>query len=199
MIPKSLNGKGNGFRLPAAEISPADYPLGSPASRAVARNLVLQATKLGPYDQDALTLYHGDWWTPHDVVEASRIYKRGQELSDLRFGPYDREQVNAHSDRSCFASLQFELIRHREPAMGDVLTFLQVKALTAVYEADFNHVADAWARQFPGVPLLSRFENGRHFRLRVEGKERVLLPHLLRVHKTAQEAILLRLPHALPA
>ena len=101
------------------------------------------------------------------------LYKRGQELSELRFGPCDREQVNAHSDHSCFASLQFELIHHREPIADDVLTFLEVKGLTAVYKAHFNRVADAWARQFPGIPLLSRFENGRHLRLRLEGKEKV--------------------------
>jgi len=163
-------------RLPATGIKPGDYPLGSLESRVAARALALQERQppvLSQYDQDALALYSGGWWTPQDAFEMSRIYKRGQELSELRFGPYDGEQVNAHSDRSCFASLQFELINHREPVAGDVLTFLEVKALTAVYESHFNHVADAWARQFPGVPLLSRFENGRHFRLRVGGKEQV--------------------------
>jgi len=170
-MPRSLNSNGNGFRLPAAEISPADYPLGSPASRAVARNLVLQATKLTPYDQDALTLYCGMWAPNREAFEATAIYQRGRELHELEVGRIIPAHLDEHCKRCTFASLAFEEVHGREPETGEVLRFSDVEGVhnPEVYEAWYQDFAGAWSRQVPAVPLRYKLEGGRQFTLCRDG------------------------------
>lgn len=89
MRDNSLKGNGRGVRQGAAEISPADYPLGSPESRAAARALGSERTALSPTDGDALTLYVArNWLSPQEgrPLEATAVYQRGKELQLRLFG-----------------------------------------------------------------------------------------------------------------
>jgi hypothetical protein len=96
MSDNPLNGKGNGHELSATEISPADFPLGSPRSRAIARALVQQKTakpKLSQADEDALTIYGeisclgyglapGLMPSPRGIKNTA-VYARGEALSEM--------------------------------------------------------------------------------------------------------------------
>jgi len=173
-MPKSLNRNGNGLRLPATVIKPGDYPLGSLESRVAARALALQERQppvLSPYDQDALTLYCGMWAPNREALEMTAIYQRGRELHELEVGPTLPAHLDEHCKRCTFASLAFEEVHGREPKTGEVLRFSDVQAIhnPEVYEAWFQHFADAWSRQFPAVPLRNKLECGRQFTLRPDG------------------------------
>ncbi len=82
------------FLRALAEISPADYPLGSSESRAAARALVSERTMLSAADTDALTLYRaGHWLSTEELrpLEATAVYQRGKELQLRLFGSTGEE------------------------------------------------------------------------------------------------------------
>src|SRR5579863_1767538 len=94
MRDNSLQRNGSVIRQGTAEISPGDYPLGSPQSRAAARALVSQRTTLSPADSDALTLYTArNWLSTQELrpLEATAAYQRGKELHLRLFGTRSEE------------------------------------------------------------------------------------------------------------
>lgn len=116
----SLKRNGSSVRQGAAEFSHADYPLGSPESRAAARALVSRRTALSPADSDALTLYNARNWTSTQELrplEATAVYQRGKELHLKLFGTTGDEYEGddplcQRKDRTLRA---FEFVFDRDP------------------------------------------------------------------------------------
>src|ERR1035438_1763927 len=93
MSAKSLRGKDNHNLLSATNLSPADFPLGSPESRAAARAILASANRLSQTDIDARILYGGTCYMNQVMspsssdLENTDIYRRGKEIYLRRHGP----------------------------------------------------------------------------------------------------------------
>ncbi len=166
-----MNGNGIGSRLTATGISPADFPLGSPQSRAAARALLSRRNALSQYDEDALTLYGGSVYLnarmspdSHDLA-ATAAYSRGKELYEQRHGPPMPAHLDLHQQRFSQASGQFELAFGREPRAGDVLLFedVQLTHSPAVNGFHFGLFIEAWQRRIPELTCPLKLEGGRVF------------------------------------
>ena len=173
---KTLKNQTSQVSLPAAGPSPADFPLGSPESRAAARARVVLAKnprKLSQIEQDALTLYGNLWSGNREILETSTIYQRGEKLHDLLYGPPIPAHLDEHLKRSTSASNLFELVHCKEPQEGDILAYPELAAALTpdVWEKQYRSFVAAWERQLPGIPHKSKFENGRFFILVRGGQE----------------------------
>jgi hypothetical protein len=150
-----LHGKENRVEVPATQLSPADFPLGSPQSRAAARALLLaKAPRIAPatqFDEDALAIYSAMSYldatmapTYHDV-EPTTAYIRGQELRDAVYGPIIPAHLDEHLKRYTRASGEFELAFGREPKAGDVLRYEHVALM---HSSETTHVnSDALSKR----------------------------------------------------
>ena len=150
--------------LPATWSSPADFPLGSPHSRAAARAL-LQAkvpslSLSAQYDEDAYEIYravclHFDATmdpTYHEL-EPMAIYIKGREVYERRHGQTIPFHLDDHAKRSTDASREFEIAFRREPAAGDMLRCYHVGIMhnPELIAAGLSRFFGAWQRQLPQV------------------------------------------------
>jgi hypothetical protein len=167
MRDNSLQRNGSGIRQGAAEISPADYPLSSPESRAAARALVSQRTALSPADRDALNLYNARYWLSTQELrplEATAVYQRGNELHLRLFGSTGDEYEGddplcQRRDRTLRA---FEFVFHRDPKPGDILRASElIECWHGRVLATFEELITAWQRSLPGLPCPLRIEDRR--------------------------------------
>lgn len=168
--------------LPATESSPADFPLGSPQSRAAARALLqAKAPRLSQsvqFDDDAYVIYrvvceHFDATmdpTYHEV-EPTEIYTRGKELRDRRHGPIIPIHLDEHAKRSTFASWEFESAFGREPEAGDMLRCYHVGIMRnpELNSAWLGRFFEAWRRQLPHMVCPLKFEDSRLFKRLTSG------------------------------
>jgi hypothetical protein len=178
MSDNPLNGKGNGHELSATEISPADFPLGSPRSRAIARALAERKTakpKLSQADEDALTIYGeisclgyglapGLMPSPRGIQNTA-VYARGEALSAMLRGPITPSHSDEHFKRSTPESRKFEEAFGREPQAGDILRYRHVALVNHpdLLEVKCYLFTEAWRRQIPGLLCPKRVEGGRLF------------------------------------
>jgi hypothetical protein len=168
MADNQLNGKGNVVAFPATNLSPADFPLGSPKSRAVARYVVnSRQPKLTQHEEDCLWLYcgacclHGQMTPDWRELEVTPAYKRGSELRVALYGPVIPFHENPHALRSNMASLYFEQLHGREPIEGDVLRRTDWENYHAQELLEIAHFIDAWHRQIPDLLCPLKIEGGR--------------------------------------
>src|SRR5664280_3726471 len=162
MSAKSLRGKDNRNLLGATNISPADFPLGSPESRAAARAILGSANRLSQTDEDALTLYSLAVYVnkrtspSSDDLENTGIYRRGKELHLRQYGPPLMTHQDPHHLRLTTASLNFEIVFGREPRADDVLSFAQLREWQAAHpdgrDIGIKWFIEAWERQLPEMP-----------------------------------------------
>ncbi len=173
MSAKSLRGKDNRNLLSATNLSPADFPLGSPESRAAARAILANANRLSQTDMDAQILYGGECYvnartspSSSDLV-ATDIYRRGEELDLRRNGPPLMTHQDPHHLRLTSASLAFETVFKREPKAGDVLSFDQLREWQAAHpdglHPGIKWFIEAWERQLPEMPCPLKQQDGRLF------------------------------------
>src|SRR5712691_3515589 len=102
MESKSLNPQRIWLAQAATEISPADFPLGSLASRAAMRawldEMERRRPQLSSYDEDALVHYHtlmlaGSMCPNWLDLEATEVWRRGKELAESeRAGGHEEKQ-----------------------------------------------------------------------------------------------------------
>jgi hypothetical protein len=160
--------------LPATEINPASFPLGSMESRAAIRALLLRRSALSDDDLDALVLYAGVVYLDarmmpsYRELEATAAYQRGAELYRLRRGPTLLAHLDEHLDRSSIASLEFEIVNGREPKAGDLLSYDDVaRDRNGEFFVAF---IDAWKRRLPGLACPLKLQDGELY-FRTHGDE----------------------------
>lgn len=173
MSAKSLRGKDNRNLLGATNINPADFPLGSPESRAAARAILGSINRLSQTDTDARTLFGGAVYmnarmSPSSSdLEATDIYRRGEELHLRQNGPPLMTHQDPHHLRLTSASLAFETMFMREPKAGDVLSFDQLRGWQAAHpdglHPGIKWFIEAWERQLPEMPCPLKQQDGRLF------------------------------------
>jgi hypothetical protein len=159
-------------RSAIASSNVADFPIGSPQSRAAARALLIRKNALSQEDEDSLTLcyatsYLGAGMYPcYSDLEATTIYRRGMELHELRYKKINLSHYNAHLDRSTRASIEFEYAFGREPNQDDILSFEQVQVTRGfgALQVVFGQLIDAWHRQIPDLMCPYKFDGDRLFR-----------------------------------
>jgi hypothetical protein len=171
-VAKLLNLNVNRDLSNATDLNPADFPLGSLQSRAIARRLSAQLNSLPPADEDALILFGGAVYlnarmTPgYKELEGTEVYKRGEQLSLQRYGPILPASEDPRSARATLASLEFERVFGREPEAGDTMTRTQVyeSRNPEEIELEYGMFIEAWNRQLPEFPCPLRLEAGHLFR-----------------------------------
>jgi hypothetical protein len=174
MQAKALSAKWKHALLGATNLNPADFPLGSPESRAVARHLVEQANsaeELGEYDSDCMTLadatvhFNARMDPNYSEVESTAVYSRGAQLLRERH-PVIPAHLDKHLRRSTTASLYFELFSGREPIAGDVLSFEAIEFLfgAEMRQLQYGFIIAAWERQLKPLPCPLKLDSGRLFR-----------------------------------
>jgi hypothetical protein len=172
----NLIGKVGGV---AATVSPADFAIGSPESRAAARAIAQKRRELSQEDEDCLTLYN--YWplinyrvAGNDAGGFRDSVKRGTEISKRRDGPVIPSHEDPHHQRMSTASIQFEFCYNREPVPGDILTREDVEArysetmLFVKYELTFRPV---WERRTPTAPFPFKIEDGKLWVLSLNDKQ----------------------------
>jgi hypothetical protein len=172
IVAKLLNLNVNRNLSNATDLNPADFPLGSLQSRAIARRLSAQLNSLPPVDEDALILFggagylHGGMTPSSSELGATAIYKRGAELWQGRSEPVLAADADPRSKRATLASLEFEWVFGREPEAGDTLTSAQVyeSRSSEEIELEYGMFIEAWKRQLPELPCPLRLQAGRLFR-----------------------------------
>ncbi len=154
--------------------NPADFPLGSPQSRAAARALLqAKAPRMSQsvqFDEDAYVIYrvvceHFDATmnpTYHEV-EPTEVYTRGKEVRDTRHGPMIPFHLDEHAKRSTLASREFESAFGCEPKAGDMLRCYHVGIMRnpELSSAWLGRFFGAWRRQLPQMICPLKFEDGR--------------------------------------
>src|ERR1022692_1594869 len=174
MQPKSLSEKANRDRLSATNLNPADYPLGSPESRATARAMLAQInrpTEAQKEELDCRWLYVGRSYLRDAeqvrLLENTQAYARGEAISRARSVPVVPSHLDPVSRRSTMASRAFERIHGREPTAGDVFRFAHVNEWLSRHPKglDIGHAIfiEAWQRQIPELPCPLKQENGLLF------------------------------------
>ncbi len=176
---KPLNGKNNREVSSAtpSRPSPADFPLGSPQSRAAARAMLEKRMnpRRSEYDEDALTIYRGvayltsprtGWQVKPSSWElrGNTIYERGQDLS-FAISPIIPSHLDERGQRWTPESSEFEIGFGREPQPGDILRYEHVALLhhPEFLEVDCHIFTEAWNRRMPGLPCPKKVESGRLF------------------------------------
>lgn len=172
---KSLIGKMGSM---AATVSPADFEIGSPESRAAARAIAQKRRELSQEDEDCLTLYNS-WPSIHFRVaghEATGFREsatKGMEISKRRDGPIIPSHLDPHEQRTTSASIQFEMCFDREPVPGDILTREDIEARyseTMLYLHYEMSLRPAWERRTPEAPFPFKIENGKAWVLSLNDK-----------------------------
>ncbi len=157
----------------ATSFSPADFPIGSPESRAIARSIVEQLnrpTELSEDEWDCLRLYGGASFLNGMTSPGSRdleltaVYSRGRKLHERRWGPIVPAHLDPKGKRASCASLKFEMVFGREPKAGDVLRFEDVQRIAASTIVVVEWFIDAWKRQLREMPCPLRVDGERIFR-----------------------------------
>lgn len=200
MNTKTLKGNEIRFAQVATGLSPADFPLGSLESRAIARAVLEHAERMAPQipqvDQDALSLYHGvvllnaTMDPSYAELERTAAYARGAELSEAS----DAADADFVSGSSTPATLAFHLGFGRNPDRGDLLRFRDVELIhsPAWYVRNVRDFSAAWNRQITTLPCPLRVDDDNRvfFRLgRTARKEnsdqewREIVEHLHRAEK----------------
>jgi hypothetical protein len=170
---KSLSAKDNRNLVSATNLSPADFPLGSPESRAAARAILGSMNRISQSDMDARILYGGACYVnartnpSSSDLEVTDVYRRGKEVYLRQNGP----PIPCHLDplylRQTSASLRFEIVFKREPKAGDVLTFDQLLKWQAAHpyghDIGIRWFIEAWGRQLPEMPCPLKQEGDRLF------------------------------------
>lgn len=186
MQAKSLSEKANRDRISATNLNPADYPLGSPESRATARAMLAQInrpTEAQRDESDCRWLYVGKSYLRDAEqvgpcrqrllcpgskdLENTQAYTRGESLSRARSVPVVPSHLDPVSRRSTMPSRAFEQIHGREPSAGDVFRFAHVKEWLSRhprgYDIGIAFFIEAWKRQIPELPCPLKQENGLLF------------------------------------
>src|SRR2546423_9460716 len=119
------------------EASPADFPLGSPQSRALARAWAEaknpRSKKDVQRDEDALQLYemmvelNGQVYPDYSVIEKMPIIVRANKLRLRKYGPIIPLHECPGWNRWTIASSEFEFCFDREPKAGDLLRWEHVR------------------------------------------------------------------------
>jgi hypothetical protein len=168
--------------LAATELNPADFPLGSPQSRAIARALLQgrRPPQLSQHDEDALLLHAGavhlGGASPGSPeLEVTTPFARGGELHQRKFGPVVAAHLDEHLKRLTQASSAFERLFGREPERGDVLSYEHIAVLhSPEFNAErFLPFIAAWQRQLPELVCPLRFEEGSLLKRVIEGQGHV--------------------------
>jgi hypothetical protein len=173
MAGKSLSAKDNRNLAGATNLSPADFPLGSPESRAAARAILGSMNRLSRSDMDARILYGGACYINAMTSPSSSdlavtdVYRRGKEVYLRRHGPPIPIHLDPHHLRQTNASLRFESVFKREPKAGDVLSFDQLQEWQVAHPRG-HHIGiicfiEAWKRQLPEMPCPLKSQDGRLF------------------------------------
>jgi len=173
MAGKSLSAKDNRNLVGATNLSPADFPLGSPESRAAARAILASANRISRSDMDARILYGGACYINARTSPSSSdlavtdVYRRGKEVYLRQHGPPLLIHLDTHHLRLTSASLAFETVFKREPKAGDVLRFDQLREWQATHPGGL-HIGikwfiEAWERQLSETPCPLKQQDGRLF------------------------------------
>ena len=161
--------------------SPADFPLGSPHSRALARAWAEakspRSSEDVQRDGDALQLYHmmfelyGQTYPDSNAIRNHPIIVRASELGSTKYAPIVPLHKCPSWSRSTKASREFERCFYREPKAGDLLRWQHVSLMRGpeMNEARFRPQIEAWHRQLAGLPCPLKFENGRLFKRQRNG------------------------------
>lgn len=122
-----------------AQASPADYSLGSPESRAVARAWADAKNRRNSEDRQrddyAVLLYlmafelHGQTYPDRSAFSATSIGIRGKELRDKICGPIVPVHEDPAYSRRTDASGEFQYCFYREPRAGDLLRWEHVRIM----------------------------------------------------------------------
>ncbi len=154
MKAKSLSTKERRKLISATNISPADYPIGSPESRAIARSILAQLSRpaeLTPDEWDYLRLYRGDCllnarMTPdYRYLESTAVYARGREISERLGGPESPSHLAPHCKQASRPSED-------------------VQRTAVMHRLGYSLFIDAWKRQLPEMPCPLRLDSERLFR-----------------------------------
>jgi len=170
---KSLKTSESRNLVNATGFSPADFPVGSPESRAIARMMVSQMERppeLTRAELDCLFLYRGTMFltastTPgYRELESTAAYALGREVSARRRRPAADQPSNASSTGHTWASLAFRFLNGRDPQLGDVLRFEDVARIAAAKYALVTWFIDAWTRELAHLPCPLQVDGERVFR-----------------------------------
>jgi hypothetical protein len=160
----------NGIRLAqvATGMSPADFPIGSLQSRAIARAVLDQTERMTPrmsqYEEDALAIYRGSKIFLHvgmspgpSDLEKTKVYSDGEALDQLSGGTAeDFEEVGDPTDRlqeiisNCIERARLEPLEGLSectPALRREIVFSFANKLM------LRDLEQAWTRQLPGLPF----------------------------------------------
>jgi hypothetical protein len=170
--------KHNGVRLAqvATGMSPADFPLGSLESRAIARALLDHAEGMKPqlseYEEDALTIYR---FAPHLLdrhgmspslsdVEGTVVYQDGNELHERMAAREGSEDpLTLERRREDPFSCVDEMLEQRdiEPPPRDA-KWRKPFLLVLVYSSILWNLQQAWERQlsYLAFPIKTEGEDG---------------------------------------
>jgi hypothetical protein len=154
--------------------NPADYPIGSPESRAAARAMLdaMKPAPLSERDMDCLTLCRSEHllffsMNPDgDALRGTEAYKHGREVwARLHPGEpfYDGpEEVKARESTGSLGYRLLELtaiVTGREIQPGDKVSFKDFAEITRVLSvARVMHFVGAWKRQIPSLPCPFKVE-----------------------------------------
>jgi hypothetical protein len=163
------------------QASPADYSLGSPKSRAIARAWADAKNPRNSEDRqrddDAILLYsmafelngrtHPDWST----FSATSIAARGKELRDNIYGPIVPLHEDPTYSRRTDASGEFQRCFYREPRAGDLLRWEHVRTMRGpeMQASELLPQIEAWHRQLPDLPCPIKVLDGQVFKRARDG------------------------------
>ncbi len=123
MQAKPLNLREKRALVGATNLNPADFPVGSLESRAIARMLFEEMSKppeLSQYDADCLRLYGGSIYLTARTspgcgdLAATPPYAHGEELSEQRHSPVVPSHLDPRYKRMTSASFEFERAFRRD-------------------------------------------------------------------------------------
>jgi hypothetical protein len=158
------------------EASPADYPLGSPQSRAVARAWAEakdpRSSEDVQRDEDALQLYHmtfelyGQVYPDWSAIQHRAILVRANELRLQKYGPIVPLHERPTWSQRTRASGEFESCFDREPKAGDLLRWEHVRTRRGpeMNEITFLPQIEAWERQMSDIPCPLKLVDGHLFK-----------------------------------
>ena len=149
---------------------PGDFTLRCAKSRAAARALVLaRQPKMTTEDLECLLIHrisgylHAGAWPSYDEMEKLPVWQRGWELirASKGFNEWreNMRQLGAGKLGKCtFASREFVSAFGREPSVGDVLNWTDLKpSITAEHVNDWRVL---WERRVPEYPFPFKHERG---------------------------------------
>ena len=166
-------------KQPSATLSwprPGDYRIGSAESRAAAKLMLIQRTKLSAYDADCYTLYNcaghlGQADPDSHWMQGTKAYSRGREVAEALHGPIVPIHLDPDAQRVTFASSMFKIIHGRNPRPGEILRYDDIAGVYAPEKlrAEVERFQGAWARRIPDYACPIRYEDGKILTRRREG------------------------------